>query len=61
MSKEISEIADIQFSVYHYKTGDMQLNKHDKGIKYQEKSLLCMPKSVFYRKLYKYWLGAGKI
>ena len=42
MSVEISSMVDIQFSVYHYKTGDIQLLKHSNYVEIK-KNLLSLP------------------
>ncbi len=39
MTEEISEMVDIQFSAYHYKTGDIQLLKHRKYIEIKKNPL----------------------
>ena len=42
MSVEISSMVDIQFSVYHYKTGDIQLFKYSNYVEIK-KNLLSLP------------------
>ena len=44
MSVEISSMVDIQFSVYHYKTGDIQLLKHSNHVEKSRKIYCpCLP------------------